>query len=199
MNEKELLKAIYGTRLSQGLATVDSMSLALRETPEEVALRLEEASLRGLVEVRGREVTLTAEGRSRLSVVMIGGAFEIIHPGHLHTITEAKRFGDTLVVVVATDRTVSKNKGREPVTTQEWRVKLVAALREVDVALPGGQGSIYDTLEKVRPDVVALGYDQTHNPVDIENEARRRGLELSVVRLTSPLPGVKTSKIVSTL
>jgi cytidyltransferase-like protein len=199
MNEKELLKAVYGTRLSQGLATVDSISLALGETPEEVGLRLEEASRGGLLDVSGQEVTLTAKGRAKLSVVMIGGAFEIIHPGHLHTITEAKRFGNTLVVVVATDRTVSKNKGREPVTTQEWRVKLVAALREVDVSLPGGQGSIYDTLEKVRPDVVALGYDQTHNPVDIENEARRRGLELRVVRLTSPLPGVKTSKIVSTL
>jgi FAD synthetase len=199
MNEKELLKAVYGTRLSQGLATVDSISLALGETREEIGLRLEEASRGGLLDVSGQEVTLTAKGRAKLSVVMIGGAFEIIHPGHLHTITEAKRFGNTLVVVVATDRTVSKNKGREPVTTQEWRVKLVAALREVDVSLPGGQGSIYDTLEKVRPDVVALGYDQTHNPVDIENEARRRGLELRVVRLTSPLPGVKTSKIVSTL
>ena len=89
---------------------------------------------------------------------------------------------------MATDKTVAKNKGREPVTTQEWRVKLVSALRGVDVALPGGQGSIYDTLEKVRPDVVALGYDQKHNPQDIENEARSRGLELSVVRLTRRFP-----------
>src|SRR5580692_5189009 len=134
MNEKELLKAVYGTRLSQGLATVDAVSLALGETPEEVALGLEEASRGGLVEVRGREIALTPKGRAKMRVVMIGGAFEIIHPGHLHTITEAKRFGNTLVVVVATDRTVSKNKGREPVTTQDWRVKLVAALREVDVA-----------------------------------------------------------------
>ena len=69
-------------------------------------------------------------------------------------------------------------------TPQEWRVKLVSSLREVDAALPGGHGSIYDTLEKVRPDFVALGYDQKHNPQDIENEARRRGMELSVVRLT---------------
>lgn len=101
--------------------------------------------------------------------------------------------------MVATDKTVAKNKGRDPVTSQEWRVKLVSAVRGVDVAIPGGQGSIYDTLEKVRPDVVALGYDQTHNPSDIEAEARRRGLELSVVRLTSPLPDVKTSKIVNAL
>jgi glycerol-3-phosphate cytidylyltransferase-like family protein len=85
------------------------------------------------------------------------------------------------------------------VTPQGWRVKLVSALRDVDVGLPGGQGSIYDTLERVRPDIVALGYDQKHNPQDIENEARKRGMELTVVRLNSPIPGVKTSKIVSTL
>jgi FAD synthetase len=69
----------------------------------------------------------------------------------------------------------------------------------VDVSLAGGAGSIYDTLEKVRPDVVALGYDQIHNPADIEAEARRRGLELTVVRLSTPLPEVKTSKIVNAL
>jgi glycerol-3-phosphate cytidylyltransferase-like family protein len=75
----------------------------------------------------------------------------------------------------------------------------VSAIRGVDAGIPGGQGSIYDTLEKVRPDVVALGYDQTHDPSLIEAEARRRGLELSVVRLSSPLPDVKTSKIVNAL
>src|ERR1700733_11751422 len=84
MKERELLKAVYGTRLSQGLATVDAVALALGETSEEVGPRLEEASRGGLLKVAGQEVTLTAQGRAKLGVVMIGGAFEIIHPGHLH-------------------------------------------------------------------------------------------------------------------
>jgi glycerol-3-phosphate cytidylyltransferase-like family protein len=46
---------------------------------------------------------------------------------------------------------------------------------------------------------VALGYDQKHNPQDIESEAAKRGMHIKVARLTSPIPGVKTSKIVSTL
>jgi cytidyltransferase-like protein len=152
----------------------------------------------GLVEISETGVlNLTSAGRARLRVVMIGGAFEIIHPGHLHTIQEAKKLGNTLVAVVATDKTVLRNKGREPVTAQAWRVRLVGALREVDVAIPGGQGSIYDMLQLVKPDVVALGYDQTHDPSVIEKEAMRRGLKVSVVRLNSPLPDVKTSKIVA--
>ena len=199
VKETDVLRAVYSAGLLDGHATLDSISALLGESRSDVVKMLESAAASGLLTLDGPGVSLTSEGRSKLKVVMIGGAFEIIHPGHLHTIEQAKKLGDTLVVVVATDKTIVKNKGREPVTKQEWRVKLVAALRGVDVSLAGGAGSIYDTLEKVRPDVVALGYDQIHNPSDIEAEARRRGLELSVVRLSSPLPEVKTSKIVNAL
>jgi FAD synthetase len=199
MKEADVLRAVYSTALLEGRATVDTVARYLGEPRPDVAGLLQTAAAGGLVSVEGDGVSLTPEGRSKLRVVMIGGAFEIIHPGHLHTIEQAKKLGDTLVVVVATDKNIIKNKGREPVTKQEWRVRLVSAIKGVDVSLAGGTGSIYDTLERVRPDVVALGYDQIHNPGDIEAEARRRGLELSVVRLSSPLPEVKTSKIVNAL
>lgn len=195
----EVLRSVYASQLLHGGSSVDDVSRTFEAPREEVLEALRSAERSGLVRLDGSDVSLTQEGRRKLRVVMIGGAFEIIHPGHLHTIEQARKLGNTLVVVVATDKTVSKNKGRDPVTPQEWRVKLVAAVRGVDVGLAGGQGSIYDTLERVRPDVVALGYDQTHNPADIEAEAARRGLELKVVRLTSPLPDIKTSKIVSAL
>ncbi len=199
MDDNALLRAVYVTALRDGAASLDSVSTVVEGDLETVWGRLEEASRDGLVEMRNDAISLTPKGRKELAVVMIGGAFEIIHPGHLHTISEARRYGDTLVVVVAADKTVARNKGREPVTSQEWRVRLISALRNVDLALPGGLGSIYDTLEKVKPDTVALGYDQKHNPQEIENEAAKRGLQVKVVRLSSPIPGVKTSKIVSTL
>lgn len=199
MKELDVLRAVYSTALLEGRSTVDAVAKFLGESRPEAAEELQAVVALGLVSVDEGGLSLTPEGRSKLRVVMIGGAFEIIHPGHLHTIEQAKKLGDTLVVVVATDKNIVKNKGREPVTTQDWRVKLVAAVRGVDVSLAGGTGSIYDTLEKVRPDVVALGYDQIHNPADIEAEARRRGLLLSVVRLSTPLPDVKTSKIVNAL
>lgn len=199
MRETDVLRAVYSTRLLEGHSTIEAVAKSLGESRHEVSETLEAAAGSGLISVHGDEVSLTPKGRAKLKVVMIGGAFEIIHPGHLHTIEQAKTLGDTLVVVVATDKNIVKNKGREPVTKQEWRVKLVSAVKGVDVSLQGGSGSIYDTLERVRPDIVALGYDQIHNPGDIEAEARRRGLDLAVVRLTSPLPEVKTSKIVNTL
>lgn len=199
MNERSLLRTVYATRLREGSATVDALSVSLGEEPAEVDRWVVEASGAGLVEVDGGEVRLTPRGRRELTVVMIGGKFEIIHPGHVHTMSEARRLGDTLVVVVAADSTVAKNKGRDPVTSQEWRVRLVSAMRDVDAALPGGKGSIYETLEKVRPDIVALGYDQVHDPAEVEREARRRGMEVKVVRLDTPIPGIKTSKIFGSL
>jgi FAD synthetase len=199
LEDLDLLRAVYSATLRDGHASEEGLSADMAASGDGLARRLEAAVLAGTLQRVGQAYVLTPKGRSMLKVVMIGGAFEIIHPGHLHTIEQAKKLGNTLVVIVATDKTVNRNKGREPVTKQEWRVKLVSAVRGVDVGLPGGQGSIYDTLEKVRPDIVALGYDQTHNPADIEAEAKRRGLERRVVRLTSPLPDVKTSKIVSTL
>ena len=197
MKEKDLLRAVYTTALLNGTATVGGVASALAEEPTAVRQAVGQASQEGLVELRGDEVALTAGGRGRLTVVMLGGAFEIIHPGHIHTISESKKLGDTLVLVVAADGTVAKNKGRNPVTPQELRVKLVSALRAVDAAVPGGGTSIYDTMQRIRPDIVALGYDQWHNPKDIEDEAKKRGMPVKVVRLSSPLPGVKTSKILS--
>ncbi|PIY90163.1 MAG: cytidyltransferase, partial [Nitrosopumilales archaeon CG_4_10_14_0_8_um_filter_34_8] len=57
---------------------------------------------------------LTELGRSSLRVVLAGGVFDIIHPGHIHTLNAAKILGDVLVVVVATDNTAVKMKKRQP-------------------------------------------------------------------------------------
>ncbi|MDG6915564.1 MAG: adenylyltransferase/cytidyltransferase family protein [Nitrososphaerota archaeon] len=194
-----MLREVYLGGLRPGGATVGSVTKAVGEPPSSVRAALRDAAARGLVKVEKGVVTLTPAGRRTLKVVMLGGAFEIIHPGHLHAVDEAKRLGDTLVVVVATDQSVERNKGRPPATGQASRVELVASLRQVDLAMPGNRGSIFDILLKVRPDVVALGYDQRHNPDEIVREAARRGLKIATARLGSPMPGVKTSKILLSL
>ena len=162
------------------------------------AEKLEEAARKGLVEASGQEVVLTPKGRGKLKVVMIGGAFEIIHPGHLHTMDEAKSSGTPWSSWWP--RTGRSSRTRDATRSRPRNGGSSSSLRSETSTrrIPGGQGSIYDTLEKVRPDVVALGYDQKHNPQDIENEAAKRGMKVRVVRLNSPLPGIKTSKIVST-
>lgn len=101
--------------------------------------------------------------------VMASGVFDIIHTGHLSYLEQAKAKGDELVVVVACDETVRKNK-HEPVTPQEMRVRLVGALKPVDRAVLGRSGDdIYSILRDIDPDIIVLGYDQSFD----EKRSRR--------------------------
>ena len=120
--------------------------------------------------------------------VMATGVFDLLHPGHLHFLESARRLGDELVVVVATD-VVARKRKHEPVTSQEMRRQMVAALKVVDRAVVGHEDDIYKTVEDVRPDIIALGYDQSFREEEIQKELERRGLQVKIVRLPKDLSG----------
>jgi len=139
--------------------------------------------------------TLTEIGRNSLHVVLAGGVFDIIHPGHIHTLNAAKALGDVLVVVVATDNTSEKMKKRRPLHTQEQRQELVNSLSMVDLCLIGQEDDIFKTVNRVRPQIIALGYDQVHQEKFITDGCKRIKLEAKVARLQSPIPESSSSKI----
>src|SRR5439155_1741679 len=118
---------------------------------------------------------------SRLAA-MATGVFDLLHPGHLYFLREARKLGDELWVVVARDRTARRFK-HEPITPEDSRLQLVEALKPVDRAVLGHEGNIYDILDEIRPDVIAIGFDQVHDEDRILEECRKRGLSTKVVRL----------------
>ncbi len=139
--------------------------------------------------------TLTEIGRDSLHVVLSGGVFDIIHPGHISTLNAAKALGDVLVVVVATDNTSEKMKKRKPLHTQEQRQELVNSLSMVDLCLVGQEADIFKTVNRVRPQIIALGYDQVHQEKFITDGCKRINLNAKVARLQSPTPEISSSKI----
>jgi len=139
--------------------------------------------------------TLTEIGRNTLHVVLAGGVFDIIHPGHIYTLNAAKALGDVLVVVVATDNTSEKMKKRRPLHTQEQRQELVNSLSIVDLCLVGQEDDIFKTVNMVRPQIIALGYDQIHQEKFIIDGCKKINLEARVARLQSPIPESSSSKI----
>ncbi len=139
--------------------------------------------------------TLTEIGRNSLHVVLAGGVFDIIHPGHIYTLNAAKALGDVLVVVVATDNTSEKMKKRRPLHTQEQRQELVNSLSMVDLCLVGQEDDIFKTVNRVRPQIIALGYDQIHQEKFITDGCKKIELEAKVARLQSPIPESSSSKI----
>ena len=115
--------------------------------------------------------------------VMASGVFDILHPGRLRYLQEAREQGDELVVVVATDATVRRRK-HEPITPERMRLELVSALKMVDHAYLGTDGDMFTVVERIRPDIIALGYDQDFDERQIEEALRQRGVEVKVVRLS---------------
>ena len=140
-------------------------------------------------------ITLTEMGRDSLRIVLAGGVFDIIHPGHIHTLNAAKLLGDVLVVVVATDNTAVKMKKRTPIHSQEQRQELVNSLEVVDLCLIGQENDIFKTVNHVKPQIIALGYDQIHQERYITEGCKKIKLNAKVARLQSPMPESSSSKI----
>lgn len=118
----------------------------------------------------------------KLVRVMASGVFDILHPGHIFFLEEAKKLGDELVVVVARDSTARKLK-HQPIMSEDIRLKMVSSLKPVDRAVLGHEDDIFKTVEEIRPDIIVLGYDQVFDENYIIQECRKRGLNVRVVRM----------------
>lgn len=114
--------------------------------------------------------------------VMASGTFDLLHMGHIYYLKEAKKLGETLIVVVACDETVRKMK-HEPVTPEQMRVNIIRELKMVDDAVLGHKEDMYKIVEEIKPDIIALGYDQIHDEKKIRTELKKRGIKAKVVRL----------------
>ncbi len=127
--------------------------------------------------------------------VLAGGVFDIIHPGHIHTLNAAKALGDVLVVAIATDKTAQKMKKRIPLHNQELRCELVSCLSMVDKAVIGHEDDIFKTVKEIKPNIIVLGYDQIHQEKFIDEGCKRINLNVEIVRLQSPVPELSSSEI----
>jgi cytidyltransferase-like protein len=119
---------------------------------------------KSLLDERGGKYYLKAEKRANFSVVLTGGVFDVLHIGHVLTLQKARELGELLVVIVATNETVERRKGKKPIHDADYRCAMVSALKPVDIAIVG-EADWMGTFARVKPDVVAFGYDQSPIPL----------------------------------
>jgi len=191
-SEKIILSVIYVCQI-QGDAPFEIIKEKVTLSDDEIDSKID-----GLIKnqlVNEDRKTLTEIGRDSLKIVLAGGVFDIIHPGHIYTLNAAKKLGDVLIVVVATDNTAIKMKKRKPLHSQNQRQELVNSLSMVDLCLIGQEDDIFKTVNHVKPQIIALGYDQVHQEQFITEGCKKIGLDAKVARLQSPIPESSSSKI----
>ncbi len=122
-----------------------------------------------------------------MTTVLTSGAFDLIHYGHIRLLEEAKRLGGPdarLVVIVARDETIRRLKQHLPVIPEDQRRAVVEALRVVDEALLGYEDlDMATVIDRVQPDIIAVGYDQDGIEAMAAKAIEERGLKIEVKRI----------------
>lgn len=116
-------------------------------------------------------------------IVLVFGAFDIIHPGHLDFFKQARGYGDKLIVVIARDRTILRVKKQKPQHPEKERLKKLRKLSLVDQAVLGYLQDYYRIITKINPDVICLGYDQRHSIKGLRKKLKTLNLSPKIVRL----------------
>ena len=128
-------------------------------------------------------------------VVFTNGVFDILHPGHVRYLRDARALGDTLIVAVNSDRSVralSKGPAR-PVNPERERAEVLLALESVDAAVIFDEDTPQDIIGRVQPDILVKGADWGPDTIVGRDVVEGRGGR--VVRI--PLaPGFSTSLLI---
>lgn len=99
-------------------------------------------------------------------IVFTNGVFDLLHPGHVRYLQHARSLGDVLFVGVNSDRSVRANKGPDrPITPEDERAEVVAALRSVDAVVLFDEETPQAIIDALRPDILVKGADWAENAI----------------------------------
>jgi rfaE bifunctional protein nucleotidyltransferase chain/domain len=108
--------------------------------------------------------------------VFTNGVFDLLHPGHIRYLRDARAFGDALIVGVNSDRSVRANKGpARPITPEDERAELIASLRSVDAVTLFDEETPYALITAVQPDVLVKGADWSPDNIVGRDVVEARG------------------------
>ncbi len=113
--------------------------------------------------------------------VVATGTFDIIHPGHLFYLEESRALGDELWVIVARDENVRHKP--KPIIPEDQRLRMVLGLKPVDHAVLGDKTDKFQPIRDIAPDIITIGCNQRFTPESLEEELRRHGFAIPVVRI----------------
>ena len=121
------------------------------------------------------------------------GVFDLLHPGHVRYLQDARALGDALIVGINSDRSVRANKGPErPITAERERAEILEALECVDAVAIFDEDTPADIVKRIQPDVLVKGADWGPDNIVGRDTVEARGGR--VVRMPL-LEGYSTSEL----
>jgi D-beta-D-heptose 7-phosphate kinase/D-beta-D-heptose 1-phosphate adenosyltransferase len=127
-------------------------------------------------------------------IVFTNGCFDLLHPGHITYLSEAKKLGDRLIVALNTDRSVKRLKGnKRPINSLRHRALQVASLDSVDWVTSFSQDTPLKLIKELEPDVLVKGQDYKIKDIVGSKEVLSKGGEVKTIKLVK---GFSTSKLI---
>lgn len=130
-----------------------------------------------------------------MKTVITFWTFDIVHPGHVYFLQQAKSHGDRLVTIVARDQNVMKFKGRTPLHHENQRMQDIKNLNVADIVELGHETDYFFAIRKHNPDVVAIGYDQTYLVKELSEFLYENGYKTEVITIEGFGPDEHKSSI----
>lgn len=194
---KSLQDATALSNLAAGVV-VSKLGTATASVSElKAAIRAEQYVERGAV-TKQQLTELVSEAQAHgEKVVMTNGCFDILHPGHVTYLQQAKKLGDRLIIAINDDASVKRLKGpSRPINNVEQRMAVMAALECVDWVVPFGEDTPEQLICELGPDILVKGGD--YRPEDIAGGqcVIDRGGE---VRVLDYVDGHSTSDIIKNI
>jgi len=129
------------------------------------------------------------------TVVFTNGVFDLLHPGHVRYLREARALGDALIVAVNSDRSVRSNKGpSRPINPEDERAELLLALDCVDAAVVFDEDTPHEIVSRIQPDILVKGADWGPDNIVGRDIVEARGGRVVRVELE---PGHSTTDLIS--
>ena len=138
-------------------------------------------------------LAVAAHKRNGQRIVFTNGCFDLLHPGHIRVLEQARALGDVLIVALNTDASVRQSKGpSRPVLPENERAEIMAALQSVDYATLFAEPTPRELIARVLPDVLVKGADWGANEIVGREEVEAAGGRVVSIPLE---PGYSTTAI----
>jgi len=136
----------------------------------------------------------TLELFNKDKIVFTNGCFDILHPGHIHILDQAKSYGDILIVGLNSDNSIKRLKGpSRPKVSQEDRLKILSSIKFVDYVVLFEEETPLKLIEKIKPNVLVKGGDYIPEDIVGREFVENNGGQVKIIKL---LEGHSSSSLI---